>query len=132
MDVAIVGKVTGKKVYKLKSIGAAAKHMIEIGLAIDRYADYIKDLVPKLEPKLESNPDIPEYSGTLSITNTLSTVQTVNTNESSGVSIRLKRGFNLSDNQQEEFWSEARFSNWSKRSGTSVNLRDMRQALISI
>jgi hypothetical protein len=119
VDVVTLSRVNGKKVYKLKTIGAAAKQLIEIGLAIDSYAEYIKEVVPKNDRSSAENED--------------EAAQVVNRNEgSSGVTNRLKNLFNLTDNQRREFWSEDRFSKWSKRMGTQVTLRDMRQALISI
>lgn len=122
VDVATLSKVNGKKVYKLKTMGAAAKQLIEIGLAIDSYAEYIKETVPKIDRSninAESDAD--------------GRANVVNTSEgSSGVTNRLKNLFNLTDYQRREFWSEDRFSKWSKRMETQVTLRDMRQALISI
>lgn len=129
VDAQTLSRVTGKKVYKIKAMAAAAKQMIEIGTVIDRYSDFIKETVPRLPNqntlKLVDKEMVERYLANVA------EGKVVNTSEGSGVALRLKRGFNLSDNQQSEFWSEERFSKWSKRSGTSVSLREMRQALIA-
>jgi len=119
VDVHAISSVTGRKVYKLKSQGAAAKELIEIGLAIDSYAEYVKETVP------------PDFE--IKVQGQSNGVQVVNTKESSGgIYNRLKNIFGLTDSQQHEFWSEERFSKWSKRSEVQYGLVAMRQALVSI
>jgi paraquat-inducible protein B len=130
VDVITISQLTGRKVYKLKAQASSAKQMIEIGLAIDRYCDYIRDTVPKAH---EQTMNVKSMAFRVLNSNLSAEAEAVNGIESSsGVASRLKRVFNLTPNQQEAFWSESKFLNWSKRSGSSVTLRDMRQALISI
>lgn len=115
VDVQTIAVVRNLKPYKVKAEAMLAKRAISIGLAIDKYADYIKESFPR--PKG---------------TSTLQSAQVVNTRGSNANGDLLREHFQLTENQQHEFWAEDRFSTWAKRNSVTFTLADFAQALSAI
>ena len=108
VDAQDISQLMGKKSYKVKSHVSSGKNMISLGVVIDRYSSWVR----------ESFPDQGIDEG-------------VNIKDSK-VSEQLRRHFKLSDNQQQEFWSDERYRDWSNRNSVSTLLTEIKQALLSI
>ena len=97
------------KLYKVKSSINTAKQSIEIGIILDRYADYIKEsFISQSQPV--------KYDAA----------------NNSQINKILTRVFYLSEEQQIKFWDTTRFNEWSKRTNVKVTLQDIRQVLQSL
>lgn len=115
VDVQTIAVIRNLKPYKVKAEAVLAKRAIAIGLAIDKYSDYVKESFPKQRND-----------------RTLQGGQVVNTRGSNANGELLREHFQLTENQQHEFWAEDRFSTWAKRNGVTFTLADFAQALSAI
>lgn len=105
-----IAVIRHEKVYKVKRATAQAIRSIKIGLAVDRYADFIKSSHRRKTRKV---------------------VETVNGIDSH-VSKVLAAVFGLAPNQQKKFWSPKRFGKWAQRTGSAITLSDVKESLNTI
>jgi len=123
VDVRKIAQINNQQPYKVTAIVKKSTESIRLGLAIDRYCDFIKSSFARKSA----------WSDTEVVTQgTTEDSQTVNTMDSH-VSRVLRKVFGLAQNQQKEFWSEQRFNGWSSRTGSSAyTLNDIRESLAGI
>jgi hypothetical protein len=156
-----IAELRGHKVYRVKAQAASSKTMIQLGIMMDRYADYIRDpsnAERANNPGVVSSKNVLVTSGSKNLTKKMRDENTVpaeffrripeteslgmidrednrqsvvNTNVGN-VSTKLSRLFNLTEDQQRAFWSEEKFARWSKRTKVEFSLHDVRQALVSV
>ncbi len=110
LDPKTIALVRNEKTYKVKSAIARGTRSIKIGLAIDRYADFVKNSFRRGESQVG---------------------ETVNGMDSH-VSNVLMAVFGLAPNQQKRFWSPKRFTKWARRTGSAFTLSDVKESLASI
>jgi hypothetical protein len=108
-----IAELKGEKVYKVKTAINQSVRAIKIGLAVDRYADFVKSSFPALRMRYKTE------AGTVN-------------GIDSHVSKVLRKVFGLTDNQQTEFWSENRYSGWASRTGSAFTLTDIKEQLATI
>lgn len=106
----VIALIRNEKTYKVKSAIAEGTRNIKIGLAIDGYADFVKNSFRRKSSKV---------------------VETVNEMDSH-ISTVLTTVFGLAPNQQRRFWSPKRFRRWAQRTGSAFTLRDVKQSLATI
>lgn len=111
---AAIAIIKGQKPYKVKSAIKSSVSKIKIGLAIDRYSDFVRSSFPARRP-------VPVAEEAEVVNEIDSHVRKV-----------LRRVFGLADNQQKEFWSQERYEAWALRTGTAFQLTDIRESLADI
>lgn len=113
VDIRTLAEAKNEKPYKVKAMVGKAVKDIKMGLAIDRYAEYVKSSFPR-----EAEPSSKDAG-------------TVNTMDSH-VSKVLREVFGLASNQQLKFWSKSRFTKWASTTGSAITLDGIRESLAEI
>jgi hypothetical protein len=121
VDVQTIAAIKGEKTFKVRTAATAATKNIKLGLAIDRYAEYIRQSFPR---HIEKNSQVVDFPP-------IKVGETVNEKDSH-VSVVLSTVFGLAPNQQKKFWSPKRFTKWAQRTGSTFKLNDVRESLASI